>query len=64
MDLARRLASYFNATSAEKVEVVQQLCSNYGEIARYKLNYQDQADNPSTIIVKWISPPREIQHPR
>lgn len=64
MDLARILASYFNAISAEKVEVVQQLWSNYGEIVRYRLNYQNQSNKPNTVIVKWISPPTESSHPR
>lgn len=64
MDLARILVSYFGAIAAEKVETVQQLWSGYGEIARYRLDYETDTSQPTRIIVKWISPPKQSNHPR
>lgn len=43
----------------EKQEVIQKLWSDYGEIARY---YSPK--RMGTIIVKHVSPPDEVHHPR
>jgi hypothetical protein len=53
------VAQVMQSPSAEKIEVIQSLWSGYGEIVRYRI-----APSQSTVVVKWIQPPTEVNHPR
>jgi hypothetical protein len=48
------------ATSVRSTDLVQSLWSGYGEIVRLNLN----GANIPSVIVKWIDPPVEANHPR
>ncbi|GIU51679.1 phosphotransferase [Shewanella sairae] len=52
--------------SCVKKETIQSLWSGYGDISRYEITRNTQTTNTeiSTLIVKHISPPQKISHPR
>lgn len=58
-ELLPRLRVALNDNTLHKIEVVQSLWSGYGEIARYH-----SPKNHNTIIVKQVSVPQKVQHPR
>ena len=54
-----QILPYLKATRIHKVEIVQNLWSNFGQIMRI---HSDSQLNPSAII-KYIQPPTEMSHP-
>ncbi len=64
VDIPKSLSHFIctatNAKSIEKIESVQELWSGYGNILRCHLVGGDA----STVILKWVTPPVKINHPR
>ncbi|WP_299805109.1 oxidoreductase family protein [uncultured Shewanella sp.] len=60
------LTKFFGSPNFEKKEIIQSLWSGYGEIARYSFTSQSLANTYGNrqFIVKHITPPNEVQHPR
>lgn len=58
--LKTAILEYFNATEAKELEVIQSLWSNYGNIRRWQL----VGAEVHSVIVKCISAPAELNHPR
>ncbi|GIU10602.1 MULTISPECIES: oxidoreductase family protein [unclassified Shewanella] len=60
------LTKFFGSPNFEKKEIIQSLWSGYGEIARYRFTSQSLANNYGNrqFIVKHITPPNEVMHPR
>ncbi|QIZ77867.1 phosphotransferase [Ferrimonas lipolytica] len=56
-DIDTLLRTKLNSGSAQLIETVQSLWSGYGAIERWQLDYR-------TVIVKRISPPNDVDHPR
>lgn len=57
--LLTRLREYFDDPKLEKRELLQNLWSEYGEIARY-----DSPKLGKSVIVKHVAPPSKVHHPR
>lgn len=59
-DFKNYLLEITTSTDCREVAVIQSLWSDYGKIARYQL----VNSSLKTVVVKHISPPRAINHPR
>ena len=60
-----------DSDAAQAVEIVQELWSGYGKIVRYahpqkatKAESAPCGNNARSAIVKWVSPPNNVVHPR
>lgn len=58
--LIEHILGITGARSARSIESLQQLWSGYGEILRYQLNDEDN----HFVVVKYIHPPSQHNHPR
>lgn len=60
------LVEFFKSTDFKKIENIQSLWSGYGEIARYRFTSPEliQKFGIRQFIVKHVSPPRQVCHPR
>jgi len=59
-DLTAFVANASKAKSATPIGILQTLWSGYGQIIRFQL----EDSKHSSVIVKWVKPPEEMQHPR
>ncbi|MCL1144433.1 DUF1679 domain-containing protein [Shewanella marinintestina] len=66
MMVEQAIAAVLNRTDFNKVNRVQSLWSGYGEIARYEFvtSSKTGSSNYNSFIVKQISPPTIINHPK
>lgn len=60
------LSDFFKSSKFEKIEIIQELWSGYGEIARYRFTSAKLITmfGFSEFIVKRITPPHQLDHPR
>ncbi|MBU3070143.1 ecdysteroid 22-kinase family protein [Aestuariicella sp. G3-2] len=65
MDIQSHLTQLLGAHQADPVETLQELWSGYGSIVRFRLDYSSKlATGPSSVVVKTIQPPEQVNHPR
>lgn len=60
------LTEFFGSSNFEKIKTIQSLWSGYGEIARYRFTCQNLENTfgNNQFVVKHITPPNQVQHPR